>query len=121
VSAASRRIGDRFVAIFMTVTLVLFAVMVVLLAILLARVSGVQGSQHADTVNACNLANANRAEDVQIFTAILALPAIARPQYITPAMRAAQDAAVAKVNAKIRTAYALRDCAALYGAGGEGK
>jgi hypothetical protein len=110
------RIGDRFVAVFMTVTLVLFAALVVLVVCLVLRVSSVQGSQHADTITACNLANGNRTQDVKILGDILALPAIARPQYITPVMRAAQDAAVAKVNAEIRSAYALRDCPALYGA-----
>jgi hypothetical protein len=52
---------------------------------------------------------------VKIFGDILGLPAISKPQYITPAMREVQAAAIAKVNKEIRTAYALRDCTALYG------
>ena len=110
------RMGDRIVAAFVAVTLALLAVLVAVIIYLVIRVSDIQGGQHADTITACRMANGNRTQDVQIFTAILALPAIARPQFITPAMRAVQEAAVARVNAEIKTAYALRNCAALYGA-----
>jgi hypothetical protein len=109
------RLADRAVAILVTVTLVLFAAMVALVIFLVISVSAVQGGQHSDTIVACQEANANRAEDVQIFGVILALPAIAKPQFITADMRAAQEVALAKVNAEIKTAYALRDCPALYG------
>ena len=87
------KVGDRFVATFMTVTLVLLAAMAGLVIYLVIR----------------------RVTDVQILDGIIALPAISKPQFITPAMRAAQQAAVVKVNAKIKKAYALRNCAAAAG------
>jgi len=109
------KVGDRFVAVFMTVTLVLSAALVGLVVYLVVRVSNVQGVQHNATISSCQQSNASRAEEVQILGAILALPAISRPQFITPAMYADQQAAVVKVNAKIKKAYALRNCAAAAG------
>jgi hypothetical protein len=109
------KVGDRFVAAFVTVTLVLLAAMTGLVIYLVIRVSDVQGDQHNATISSCQQSNASRAEEVQIFGSILALPAISRPQFITPAMYADQQAAVVKVNAKIKKAYALRNCAAAAG------
>jgi len=109
------KVGDRFVAVFVTVTLVLLAAMAGLCIYLVVRVSNAEGDAHAAAITACNLSNGNRSEDVQIFGDILALPAISKPQFITPAMREVQAAALAKVNARIKVAYALRDCTALYG------
>jgi hypothetical protein len=109
------RIGDRFVAVFMTITLVLFAALIVLFVILIIRVSNVQGGQHDATISSCRQSNASRADNVQIFSGILALPSISHPEFITPANMAAQNAAVAKVKAKVREADALRNCAAAAG------
>jgi hypothetical protein len=109
------RVGDRFVAVFMTVTLVLFAALVGLIVYLVIRVSNVQGDQHNATISSCQQSNASRADNVQIFSGILALPSISHPEFITPANMAAQNAAVAKVKAKVREADALRNCAAAAG------
>lgn len=115
-------VADRAVAIMVIGTLIVLFAMAGMVIYLVVRVSDVAGDNQRnavtaqrDTITACGLANENRAQDVKIFGDILALPAIGKPQYITPAMRAVQEAAVAKVNAEIRAAYAPRDCKALYG------
>jgi hypothetical protein len=122
--ARSSLVADRAVAIMVIGTLVVLFAMAGMVAYLVLRVNGeananqaTAATAHASTLTACNLANANRTEDVHIFSAILALPAIAKPQFITPDMRAVQQAALDKVDAEIKAAYALRDCAALYGPG----
>jgi heme/copper-type cytochrome/quinol oxidase subunit 2 len=107
-------LGDRFVGIFVTVTLVLFAVLVGLFVYLVFKVSADQNASQQNTITSCQLANGNRSEDVTVLHSILALPAIADPQFITPASRAAQDAALAKVHAQITKAYALHDCQQQY-------
>jgi len=107
--------ADRVVSIMVITTLFLFTIIVGLVIYLVIDVAGVAGGNRTNAVNACRLANGNRTEDVRIINEILNLPAIAKPQFITPAMRAAQDAALAKVHADVKTAYALRDCQAEYG------
>jgi L-cystine uptake protein TcyP (sodium:dicarboxylate symporter family) len=109
------RVGDRFVAVFMTVTLVLFAALVGLIVYLVIRVSNVQGDQHNATISSCQQSNASRTEDIEIWEAVLKLPPDATAEFITPANMAAQNAAVAKVKAKVREADALRNCAAAAG------
>jgi hypothetical protein len=107
--------ADRAVSVIVITTLFLFTLIVALVVYLVIRVSDVADGNRADAVNACELANGNRSEDVRIINEILNLPAISKPQFITPVMRAAQDAALARVHANVKTAYALRDCAAEYG------
>jgi hypothetical protein len=99
------RIGDRFVAIFMTVTLVMLGAMVVLFILLLLRVSAVQGGQRADNITSCQESNASRTDDVDLWEQLLTLP---------PGASAAQKAVVTRDLAKVHRAYALRDCAAEY-------
>ena len=107
-------LGDRFVGFFVTGTLVLFATLVGLVIYLVIKVSATQNAEQANTVTACQTANGNRSEDVEVLHSILALPAISSPQFITPASKARQDAALAKVHTQISKAYALHDCAKQY-------
>ena len=107
--------GDRIVAAFVTVTLALLGVLVGLIIYLVIRVSSVQGTVHTQTISACEQSNTNRAEEVQFIHAILALPAIADPQFETPANRAAQVGQVARIKSEVGAAYALHDCTAQYG------
>ena len=100
------KIGDRFVAVFMTVTLVLFAALVVLFFLLLFRVSDVQGDQHNATISSCQQSNASRTEDIEIWEAVLKLP---------PDATAAQKATVARDLAMVHKAFILRNCAAAAG------
>jgi len=106
---AARRssvVADRAVAILVTVTLVLFAVLVTLFLLLLFRVSSVQGSQRSATISSCQQSNASRTEDISIWEAVLKLPAGAT---------AAEKAAVARDLAMVHKAFTLRDCAAAAG------
>jgi hypothetical protein len=121
-------LGDRSVTFLVTGTLAAFLAMVGLVIYLVTQVSGVANDNHTlvlqlqgvqsaattNTINACELSNANRTEDEQIFNAILALPAIAKPQFITPANAAEQRAKVAGIVVSIHTAYAPRNCVQLY-------
>jgi hypothetical protein len=107
--------ADRVVSIMVITTLFLFTIIVALVIYLVIDVAGVASGNRTNAVNACRLANGNRTEDVRIINEILNLPAISKPQFITPAMRAAQAAALVRVHADVKTAYALRDCAAEYG------
>jgi hypothetical protein len=100
------RVGDRFVAVFMTVTLVLFAALVGLIVYLVIRVSNVQGDQHNATISSCQQSNASRTEDIEIWEAVLKLP---------PDATAAQKATVARDLAMVHKAFILRNCAAAAG------
>jgi len=99
-------VGDRFVAVFMTITLVLFGVLVGLVVYLVIRVSNVQGDQRNATISSCQQSNASRTEDIGIWEAVLKLP---------PGATAAQKATVARDLAMVRKAFILRNCAAAAG------
>ena len=78
--------------------------------------SVVQNNQiHANNINACNLANNNRTEDLQVFSDLIKLPAISAPQFQTKAARATQAANYLKLDKELKVAFALRDCPKLYG------
>jgi hypothetical protein len=107
------KIGDRFVAIFMGITLVLFAGSVVLNVFLVLRTASVQNAQAADQVrqrnaaiSSCQQSNVSRTEDIDIWVAVLKLP---------PGATAAEKAVVARDLALVRKSYKLRDCAAAAG------
>jgi Na+/H+-dicarboxylate symporter len=70
-----RRIGDRGVAVFMTVTLVLFAVLVGLVVYLVTQVSTTMDQQQAAQAN-CRVSNANRQEDVAVWNRLLDIPTV---------------------------------------------
>jgi len=82
------RIGDRFVGIFMTVTLLLFAALVILVIYLVVRVSDVADANAKNAVSSCQQSNQSRVEDIAIWNRLLKLP---------PGATAAQKAEVAEV------------------------
>jgi hypothetical protein len=112
-----RQYSEQFTNGYLALSAAVMVALVVVVVILLLRQSSISGAEHNSAVLACQEANGNRTEDVQIFKDILSLPAIAKPQFITPAMRTAQEKALVQVNANIKAAYALRDCARLYSTG----
>jgi predicted ATPase len=106
------KVGDRFVATFVAVTLLLFLAIVGLVIYMVIRVTAVENANAAlsranaanaviarnDNIASCQQSNTSRTEDIGIATA-------------------AQRAAVARDLKLVDQAYALRDCAALYGTG----
>jgi heme/copper-type cytochrome/quinol oxidase subunit 2 len=106
--------NDRFANFYLAASALVMVALIVVVVILVFHVSSVASADDRNAVTACNLANANRAEDVAIFHDILALPALASPQFITPANMARQRTAVAGIDADIKAAYAPRNCVALY-------
>jgi hypothetical protein len=116
------KVGDRFVATFVAVTLLLFLAIVGLVIYMVIRVTAVENANaalsranaataataHNDNIASCQQSNTSRTEDIGIWTAVLTLP---------PGATAAQRAAVARDLKLVDQAYALRDCAALYGTG----
>jgi hypothetical protein len=116
------KVGDRFVATFVAVTLLLFLAIVGLVIYMVIRVTAVENANAAlsranaanaviernDNIASCQQSNTSRTEDIGIWTAVLTLP---------PGATAAQRAAVARDLKLVDQAYALRDCAALYGTG----
>lgn len=65
------RIGDRFVAVFMTVTLLLFAAAVGLDIFLVIRVSDVANANQKNAVSSCQQSNVSRQEDIAVWNRIL--------------------------------------------------
>jgi hypothetical protein len=111
------KVGDRFVTVFAGGTALTLAVMTALIIFLVLRNTATEKAAHNSTIAACQLSNTNRTEDIATLNAILALPAISSPQFITPAARSAQAADLARVRAQIRHEYALRNCALPYRTG----
>jgi len=70
----SGKVADRFVAVFMTVTLVLFAALVGLVIYLVLRVSDVANANQANATSSCQQSNTNRVEDIAIWNRLLRLP-----------------------------------------------
>jgi hypothetical protein len=68
----------------------------------------------AANITACNLANTNRTEDLQVFSDLIKLPAISAPQFQTGAAKATQAAGYLKLNTELKQAFAPRDCVKLY-------
>jgi hypothetical protein len=97
--------NDRFANFYLTASALVMIALVVTVVILVLRISAVSSDEHQSAIVACQLANANRTEDVDIWVSVLKLP---------PDATAAQKAAVARDLAKVHQAYALRDCATLY-------
>jgi hypothetical protein len=99
------RIGDRFVAVFMTVTLVLFAAMTGLVIYLVVRVSDLEAGQQAASIRQCQLANGTRLQDIAIWNRLLRLP---------PGASAEQKAEAAELERLVTVKDAPRDCTAAY-------
>jgi len=97
--------NDRFANAYLVVSALVMVILIVVVVILVLRISAVSADEHASAIVACQEANANRTEDVDIWVDVLKLP---------PDATAAQKAAVARDLAKVHQAYALRNCAALY-------
>jgi hypothetical protein len=98
------KIGDRFVAVFMTVTLVLFGVMAGLVIYLVAKVSAAEGAAHASSLQQCQLANATRRQDIAIWNRLLN----------APAKTAAAKAEITDLEHLVKVKDAPRDCASAY-------
>ncbi len=101
-------VADRAVSILVVGTLALFLGLVGLCIYLVARVDDVAGGNRvaqddakAATIASCQQSNANRSEDMRLWTAVLALP---------PGATAAQKAQAARDLALAHKAFALRDC-----------
>jgi hypothetical protein len=105
--SARRRKGDRFVTVFVTVTLALFAALVGVIIYLVVSVSDTENVAHNATITACQLANENRAEDITIWRDVLGGS--------HPGYTAAHLARLAHDLVLVRQAYAPRNCTALYG------
>jgi hypothetical protein len=102
------RIGDRFVAIFTTITLVLFGIMAGLAIYLVIQVGAVQGDTHTSNIQQCQLANTTRLQDIAIWNQFL--DDIAPPAKQTAAVKTE----LAKINHLIAVKDTPRDCAAAY-------
>jgi hypothetical protein len=98
------RIGDRFVAIFMTVTLVLFAALVALVIYLVTQVSAAENAAHASDIRQCQLANATRVQDIAIWNRLLDVPAK------TPAAKTE----IADLEYLVKVKDTPRNCASAY-------
>jgi hypothetical protein len=110
----ARVTGERFANAYLAASALVMVALIVVVVILVIGLSNVSTREDDNSVSACQQANANRTEDVAIDHDILALPALASPQFITAPNMARQRAAVTRIDADIKTAYALRDCVALY-------
>jgi hypothetical protein len=102
----NNRVGDRFVAIFMTVMIVLFFALVGSVIYLVVSVSSVQSAQENDNIISCQESNASRTTDVMLWEHLLKLPANAT---------VAQKAAVTRDLVLVHQAYTLRNCESEYG------
>jgi hypothetical protein len=98
------RIGDRFVAVFMTVTLVLFGVMAALVIYLVTQVSAAENGTHASNIQQCQLANVTRQQDIAIWNRLLG----------TPAKTAAAKAEIADLEHLVKVKDTPRNCASAY-------
>jgi hypothetical protein len=110
----SRRNSERFVNIYLVICSLALSVLIVVVIVLVFRISNVSNANRSNAITACQEANSGRLTDQLILREMLSLPAIASPQFITPASEQAQRIAVAKINQKIATAYAQHDCVAQY-------
>jgi hypothetical protein len=106
--------ANRLVTIFVAVSAILNVILIILVVLLGLSNRSTIANQHSDTISSCQTANGNRSEDSAILNQILALPAIAHPQFITKASMQQQNTDVALIKAHIKTGYAAHNCAAQY-------
>src|ERR1017187_3910552 len=59
----------------------------------------------AANITACNLANTNRTEDLQVFSDLIRLPAISAPQFQTRPAKNTQAAGYLKLNTELKEAF----------------
>ena len=119
------KVGDRFVATFLAVTLVLFFALVGLVIFLVVRVTSVanlaqstasqnkvlvtrlatvEAAAHTSSIQQCQIANTTRVQDIAIWNRLLD----------TPSASPAQAAEIAELNHLVKVKDTPRDCAAAY-------
>jgi hypothetical protein len=110
----ARATSERFSNIYLGISSLVLVALIIIVVILVFRVGALATTDDNNSVAACQQQNINLVTDQRIFQEILALPAIASPQFITAANAAAQRVAVARIETDISTAYAQRNCVALF-------
>jgi hypothetical protein len=106
--------SERFASIYLAVSSLVMVALIGVVVLLVVQENDLGVANRNNAVSACQQANTSRVTDQEIDRDILALPAISSPQFITPASAARQRIAVAVIQGKIRSAYALHNCVAQY-------
>lgn len=110
-SVPHRNLGSAIIVAGQSLLTVALIIAVILL--LIAN-QGLDSKVRQDSIVNCQDTNSNRAVSVRIFGEVLALPAIAHPQFITRANMTRQNAEVAKIRRNVVSAYSPHDCTAVF-------